>query len=418
MARLGQAAALVVLALVALVAAGPGAGARARYGTPQAVLGAGVAFPSASTGGAVLFGGAQRAAVPAELANGWPLIGPVDAGALAALANVTSPRLLGALQAYFNLSEAPGSVWVSACQDESAAALIACIGASRAPPDVELFVVPALSALDGAEYVSVAAALGQLAESADGLAMLDAPASIAAAIVSAVKALDSGYAALQALANVSASVAASVRDPQHLVLYSLPLLAPGEAGAVVSAASVMAGITSSTLPWLNPAGVAHPLGVLNPAVRLDDDQIGVLNVAGVNSFLVNGSLSMPWGASTLARAANKMTGYISFERTLSLIQRTIWLGLQEFALSPNSPDTWAAVRAATEGFLAGLYEQGALSGAVPAQAFVVDIGPHTTPPSLIIQGVMVLQVLVALVSPTEFTLLTFRQPMAIPVALE
>jgi hypothetical protein len=417
MARVGLAAALVVVALIALVA-GPAGAVRARYGPPRAVLGAGVAFPSASTGGAVFFGGAQRDGVPAELADRWPLFGPVDAGALAALANVTTPRLLGALQAYFNFSAAPGSVWVSACQDESAAALIACIGASLVPPHAELFVVPALSALDGAEYVSVAAALGQLAESADGLAMLDAPASIAAAIVSAVSMLDSGYAALQALANVSASVAASVQDPQHLVLYSLPLLAPGEAGAVVSAASVMAGITSSTLPWLSPAGVAYPLGVLNPAVRLDDDQIGVLNVAGVNSFLVNGSVSMPWGASTLARGAHKLTGYISVERTLSLIRRTIWLGLQEFALGPNSPDTWDMVRDATEDFLTGLYDQGALRGSVPAQAFVVDIGPDTTPPQLIIQGVMVLQVLVALVSPAEFTALTFRQPMVIPGALE
>ncbi len=99
--------------------------------------------------------------------------------------------------------------------------------------------------------MSVAAALGHLAERADGLAMVDAPASVSSYIVSAVQ-----YEALQALANVSALVAASVNDPEHLVLDSLPLLAPGEAGAVVSAASVMAGITSGTLPWVNPTDLA------------------------------------------------------------------------------------------------------------------------------------------------------------------
>jgi hypothetical protein len=86
--------------------------------------------------------------------------------------------------------------------------------------------------------------------------MLDAPASVSSYIMSAVQTLGSGYEALQALANVSALVAASVNDPEHLVLDSLPLLAPGEAGAVLSAASVMAGITSGTLPWVNPTGLA------------------------------------------------------------------------------------------------------------------------------------------------------------------
>jgi phage tail sheath protein FI len=407
-------------ALAGLLAlgAGPAGAARARHGARQTALGAALpwaAFPGASTGGAVLFGAAQLAGESAGQPGDWPLVAPVDAGALAALANVTSPRLLSALQAYFNISKDPGAVYVSACEDESATALLACIAATRVPQDAELLVVPALSALDWADYLSVAAALGQLAERADGLAMLDAPASVSSDIVSACQALNFGYEALQALANVSALVAASVSDPEHLVLYSLPLVAPSETGAVVSAASVMAGITSGTLPWLNPSGLAFPLGALKPAVRLNDNQIGMLNVAGVNSFFVlhDGSMSMPWGASTLARDAAGAGSYIGAARTLSLIRRTIRLGLDEFALAPNGQDTWSAVQAATEGFLKGLYDQGALVGAVPAQAYAVDIGPDTTPPTLVFEGVMVLKVSVALVNPAEFTLLTFRQPMVL-----
>jgi hypothetical protein len=407
---------VLVLVQLALVASGaapgvaPGAGVLAPGGVlPPVPLVPPPprALEPAAMGGAVLFGHVERARAPESLAAGWPLLGPIGADGLAALGNATSPQLLGALQDYFALSVMPGMVYLSACE-EDAVSLLSCISATRAPRDAELFLVPYLATMNAsAGYVAVAAALDQLAEAADGLAVLDLPADIASA-VALLGACRLGCGdwptVLAGLVNVTASVQRITMplQRQRLVLYSSPLLGPAPAPAPVgagatrvSAAASMAGVISGALPWLDPAGAEYPLAPLRAAASLDASQMGQLADLGINSFLQGpqgNATALPWGAITLAPTIGIPPLRLAISRTLSLIRRTIASGLQAFAFSPNTLPTWGAVRAAAQDFLTGLWSNGALSGD-QAEAFQVSIGLGTTMTAEdILNGYMILQV--------------------------
>ena len=61
-------------------------------------------------------------------------------------------------------------------------------------------------------------------------------------------------------------------------------------------------------------------------------------------------------------------------------------------------------------FLVNLWKQGALAGAVPEQAFDVQIGLGATmTPTDILDGVMKITVKLAIVRPAEFIVITFQQ---------
>jgi len=61
-------------------------------------------------------------------------------------------------------------------------------------------------------------------------------------------------------------------------------------------------------------------------------------------------------------------------------------------------------------FLTNLWKQGALAGAAPEQAFLVEIGLGVTmTPNDILDGKMLVTIKVAISRPAEFIILTFQQ---------
>ena len=61
-------------------------------------------------------------------------------------------------------------------------------------------------------------------------------------------------------------------------------------------------------------------------------------------------------------------------------------------------------------FLNNLWKQGALAGAVPEQAFDVQVGLGATmTPTDILDGLLLVTVKLAIVRPAEFIVLTFQQ---------
>jgi uncharacterized protein len=75
---------------------------------------------------------------------------------------------------------------------------------------------------------------------------------------------------------------------------------------------------------------------------------------------------------------------------------------------PNDANTWVRVKTMIENFLTTLWRQGALQGAVPADAFFVNVGLGVTMTSLdILEGRLNIEIGMAVVRPAEFIILKF-----------
>lgn len=165
-----------------------------------------------------------------------------------------------------------------------------------------------------------------------------------------------------------------------------------------------------------PANVALS-GVTAPAVSLSatdlDSLISPATGVGVNAIrTLTGKGTLVWGARTLdANSADWR--YISVRRTTLMIEESVRLALQAFVFEPNTLATWTAVRTAVNDFLTGLWRAGTLPGATARQAFSVRIGVGDTMTEQdIADGRLVLELMLALVRPAEFIVVTLVQTMS------
>lgn len=86
--------------------------------------------------------------------------------------------------------------------------------------------------------------------------------------------------------------------------------------------------------------------------------------------------------------------------------------LRQYVFQPNIPITWAAVRSALSNLLTGLWEEGKLVGATPADAFSVACGLGSTMTGDdILQGNLIAVLNVAVMHPAEFIAITLQETM-------
>ncbi|MDI1324961.1 MAG: phage tail sheath subtilisin-like domain-containing protein [Algoriphagus sp.] len=185
-------------------------------------------------------------------------------------------------------------------------------------------------------------------------------------------------------------------------------------------ASALAGIYQSIDMirgvWKAPANVALN-GVIQPAIKITQTDQENLNIDATTGKSINairtfiGMGTLVWGARTLA-GNNLDWRYISVKRTALMIQDSIGLALKAFVFEPNDANTWITVKSMVENFLMDLWKNGALMGNKPDQAFSVKIGLGETITSQdILEKRMIMTVLLALVRPAEFIVISFSQKM-------
>lgn len=180
----------------------------------------------------------------------------------------------------------------------------------------------------------------------------------------------------------------------------------------------MAGIyaltDSSRGVWKAPANVSLSM-VQSPTINVSHDQQQKLNVDIMAGKSVNvirpfpGIGTLVWGARTLDGNSQDWR-YINVRRTLIMIEQSIKLATRAYVFEANDANTWVTVSSMINNFLYNLWRLGALAGAVPEQAYNVQIGLGTTmTPSDILDGIMRITVKVAIVRPAEFIVITFQQ---------
>jgi phage tail sheath protein FI len=185
----------------------------------------------------------------------------------------------------------------------------------------------------------------------------------------------------------------------------------------IGAASSVAGVFLATVRQIgtfkSPAGIRASLaGVVAPEVALSSADLDSLNSG---SSPVNAIRSLP-GAGTVVMGARtiKQTGstadkYVAMRRSLNYLRKRI-TDLTQFAVFENNNETlWKQIRTVLGVFLNEYRNQGGLQGATPAAAYFIKCDDENNTAADIANGIVNIEVGVALQYPAEFVVITLAQ---------
>jgi len=167
--------------------------------------------------------------------------------------------------------------------------------------------------------------------------------------------------------------------------------------------------------WKAPAGIATTLlGTTGPVSSgvMNDPQQGVLNLLSINclrNFVGTGTVV--FGARTLVadNPAFAQSKYVPVRRMTLFIEQTLVSNLKWVVFEPNDEPLWLAIRSSIEAFLLSLFNQQALQGSTPSDAFQVKVDSTTTTPADQQNGIVNIVVGVALLKPAEFVVIKISQ---------
>lgn len=184
-------------------------------------------------------------------------------------------------------------------------------------------------------------------------------------------------------------------------------LVPPSAGA----AGLFAKTDSERGVWKAPANVALA-GGLTPSQRFSEKVHGDYNVHAkpLNLFRTfAGGSTLLWGARTLSSDVPHWR-YVPVRRLLNTVERDISRAMEGMMFEPNNQPTWEKVRAAAYNYLYSLWQQGALLGTKPEQAFYINVGLGVTMTQTQIEGgELIVEIGINAVKPVEFIILKFTQ---------
>jgi phage tail sheath protein FI len=179
-------------------------------------------------------------------------------------------------------------------------------------------------------------------------------------------------------------------------------------------AGIYTMVDNSRGVWKAPANVSLNM-VDAPSVNISNAEQESINVDVMAGKSINvirpfpGIGTLVWGARTLDGNSQDWR-YINVRRTMIMIEQSLRLATRTYVFEPNVANTWGAIRSMIHNFLTNLWKQGALAGAVPEQAFDVQIGLGATmTPNDILDGIMNITVKVAISHPAEFIVITLQQ---------
>ncbi len=185
---------------------------------------------------------------------------------------------------------------------------------------------------------------------------------------------------------------------------------------VLPPSSAMAGIYAKVDNdrgvWKAPANIGLT-NVIKPTIKITNDDQESLNVDvnggksinAIRAFIGKGVLV--WGSRTLDGNSNEWR-YVPVRRFFNMVEESVKKSSAWVVFEPNDANTWVKVKAMIENYLVGLWKAGALAGAVPEDAFYVNVGLGTTMTSQdILEGRMIIEIGMAAVRPAEFIILRF-----------
>jgi len=87
---------------------------------------------------------------------------------------------------------------------------------------------------------------------------------------------------------------------------------------------------------------------------------------------------------------------------------------RQFVFEPNDANTWIRVKGMIDNYLTNLWRAGALQGAKPEHAFYTAVGLNQTmTQDDILNGLLIVEIGLAVVRPAEFIILRFSHKLAV-----
>jgi phage tail sheath protein FI len=193
----------------------------------------------------------------------------------------------------------------------------------------------------------------------------------------------------------------------------IPLLLPPSPAI----AGIYATVDRNRGVWKAPANVSLN-AVKKPEVLLSDYDQADFNVDAENGKSINcirnfiGRGNLVWGARTLAGNNNEWK-YVNVRRFFNMAEESCENAARQFVFEPNDANTWVRVKGMIDNYLTNLWREGALQGAKPEHAFYTAVGLNQTmTPDDILNGMLIVEIGLAVVRPAEFIILRFSHKMA------
>ena len=228
---------------------------------------------------------------------------------------------------------------------------------------------------------------------------------------------------LSASVNDQLNLAATYTPTSSAAVYYPPLTIVdptiGVGGAststkTIGAGSAVVGIYASTDAsrgvFKAPAGLQARVAGAVSVKAISNSDLDLMNAssAPVNAIrFISGSGIVVMGARTLK--PGYVDRYIPVRRSLMYLEKSL-RDITRFAIfEPNDQILWSRINAACSSFLTGFWSQGGLNGGTPAAAFFVKCDKDLNPQSAVDNGIVNVQIGVALQRPAEFVVINIGQ---------
>jgi phage tail sheath protein FI len=150
---------------------------------------------------------------------------------------------------------------------------------------------------------------------------------------------------------------------------------------------------------------------------MTNEQQGVLYGTTTGTTPINclrsfpGSGTVVFGARTLvgSNPAYNQSKYVPVRRMTLFIEQTLLANLRWVVFEPNDEPLWISIRTSIENFMLSLFNQGALQGSKPSDAFQVKCDHTTTTQQDIDNGIVNIIVAFAPLKPAEFVIIKIAQ---------
>ncbi len=131
----------------------------------------------------------------------------------------------------------------------------------------------------------------------------------------------------------------------------------------------------------------------------------------INPLINNTQTGGPavWGVRTIASPSDSDWRYINARRLFMFLEKSIFNATFWIVFENNGPGLWSRIASQLNGFLSGLFSQGYFAGTTPQEAFFVTVDNTNNTPDTINQGLVFIDVGVAVNKPAEFVVFRFRQ---------
>ncbi len=146
-------------------------------------------------------------------------------------------------------------------------------------------------------------------------------------------------------------------------------------------------------------------------VNYTKDEQDILNPEGINLIRnIPGQGIRIWGARTAS--SNTAFKYVNVRRLFIFVEESIRANTSWVVFEPNDPTLWQRVSLTISSFLDNMWRSGMLSGASPAEAYFVEIGPQTMTREDILNGRLICNIGIAPSRPAEFVIFRVTQHTA------